>query len=157
MKLQEINKSIGRWGFCFILFLSTTSISIAQIDTGSKSSKTQKSKKKKTLLGTASFYNDRFNGKRTANGDVFNQKKMTAACNKLPLGTWVKVTNLQNHKVVEVRINDRLHRKMTRLIDLSKTAAKKLDFISKGVTRVKVEVIPPPKNKKISPKKKRRK
>ena len=157
MALQKIYKSICSWGLCCILLLCTTSIGIAQNDTTTKRSKSQQSKKKKLFYGTASFYNDKFNGKRTANGEVFNQKKMTAACNKLPLGTWVKVTNLQNNKVVEVKINDRLHKKMNRLIDLSKIAAKKLNFISKGITRVKVEVITPKKTKKINVKKKRRK
>ena len=59
--------------------------------------------------GTASFYADKFNGKQTANGDIFSQDKMTAAHNTLPLGTWIRVTNLRNKKAVVVRINDRLH------------------------------------------------
>jgi rare lipoprotein A len=59
----------------------------------------------------------------------------------LPLGTWVKVTNVKNDKSVIVYINDHLHAKTTRLIDLSKTAAKKLDYISSGITKVKVEVL----------------
>jgi rare lipoprotein A len=59
--------------------------------------------------------------------------------------------------VVDVKINDRLHRKMNRLIDLSKAAAKKLDFISKGVTKVKIEVISPKKTKQRTIKKRRRK
>jgi rare lipoprotein A len=59
----------------------------------------------------------------------------------LPLGTWVKVTNLKNEKSVIVYINDHLHKKTKRLIDLSKTAAQQLDFISSGITKVKVEVL----------------
>ena len=91
--------------------------------------------------GLASFYHDKFNGRQTANGNTFNTLKYTAACNILPLGIWVKVTNVKNDKSVIVYINDRLHPKNKRLIDLSKTAAKKLDFISKGITKVKVEVL----------------
>ena len=66
---------------------------------------------------------------------------MTAACNVLPLGTWIKVTNLQNGKSVVVKTNDRLHSKMKRVIDLSKTAAEKLNYVKSGLTRVKVEVL----------------
>ncbi len=91
--------------------------------------------------GLASFYAQKFNGRKTANGNTFSSIKYTAACNVLPLGTWIKVTNVKNDKSVIVYINDRLHPKNKRLIDLSKTAAEKLGYISKGVTKVKVEVL----------------
>ncbi len=91
--------------------------------------------------GLASFYAKKFNGRQTANGNTFSSLKYTAACNVLPLGTWVKVTNLKNHLSVIVYINDRLHPKNKRLIDLSRTAAIQLDFIGRGVTKVKVEVL----------------
>lgn len=91
--------------------------------------------------GIASFYAHKFNGRKTANGNTYNSLKFTAACNQLPLGTWVKVTNIKNEKSVIVYINDRLHPKNNRLIDLSKAAAEKLKFISSGVTKVKVEVL----------------
>lgn len=94
-----------------------------------------------TLYGQASFYNDKFNGRKTASGEKFSQKKLTAACNKLPLGTKIKVTNIQNGKSVIVKINDRLHPKMKRIVDLSKAAAKKIGLTTAGVTRVKVEVV----------------
>jgi rare lipoprotein A len=94
----------------------------------------------KVLYGTASFYSNKFEGRQTANGDIFSQQKMTAACNVLPLGTWVKVTNLKNGRSVVVRINDRLHYKMKRVVDLSKIAARQIGHRD-GLTRVKVEVI----------------
>ena len=97
--------------------------------------------KPKILYGTASFYSNKFHGKQTANGEIFSQQKLTAACNVLPLGTWVKVTNLRNGKTVTVKINDRLHPKMTRVVDLSRAAADKLNYIKAGLTRVKVEVL----------------
>jgi rare lipoprotein A len=97
--------------------------------------------KPKVLYGTASFYSNSFNGKKTANGEIFSQQKMTAACNVLPLGTWIRVTNLRNGRSVLVKINDRLHTRMTRVVDLSRSAAEKLSFIRSGLTRVKVEVI----------------
>jgi rare lipoprotein A len=93
------------------------------------------------LYGQASFYSNKFDGRRTANGEIFSQKKFTAACNSLPLGTWIEVTNLRNNKKVIVKTNDRLHPRMKRVVDLTYAAAKKLDFVSSGLTRVKVIVI----------------
>jgi len=100
-----------------------------------------KSVKPKILYGTASFYSNSFNGKRTANGEIYSHKKMTAACNVLPLGTWIRVTNLQNGKSVVVKTNDRLHTRMKRVVDLSREAADKLNYVKSGLTRVRVEVI----------------
>lgn len=91
------------------------------------------------LYGTASYYANKFEGRLTANGEVFSQQKMTAACNVLPLGTWIKVTNLYNGRSVIVKVNDRLHYKNKRLVDLSKTAAKKMGYTGGGLTKVKVE------------------
>lgn len=100
-----------------------------------------KAAKPKILYGTASFYSNSFNGKKTANGEIYSHKKMTAACNVLPLGTWIRVTNLRNGKSVVVKINDRLHSRMKRIVDLSKEAADKLKYIKSGLTRVRVEVL----------------
>jgi rare lipoprotein A len=104
-------------------------------------SEKQESKGRKTLYGTASYYADKFNGRETANGEIYNGKKMTAACNVLPMGTWIRVTNLSNNRWVIVKTNDRLHARMTRIVDLSRLAAEKLGYISKGLTRVRVEVL----------------
>jgi rare lipoprotein A len=95
----------------------------------------------KTLYGTASYYAEKFNGRETANGEIYDSKKMTAACNVLPLGTWIRVTNLSNNRSVIVKTNDRLHARMKRIVDLSRAAAQKLGYISKGLTKVKVEVL----------------
>jgi rare lipoprotein A len=95
----------------------------------------------KTFFGTASYYADKFKGRKTANGDSYNPENLTAACNVLPLGTWIKVTNLKNRKTVLVRTNDRLHPKMNRLVDLSKAAAMILGYAKSGLTKVKVEVL----------------
>ena len=100
-----------------------------------------KGAKPKILYGTASFYSNSFNGKKTANGEIYSHKKMTAACNVLPLGTWIKVTNLRNGKSVVVKTNDRLHSKMKRVVDLSREAAEKLGYVKSGLTKVRVEVI----------------
>ncbi len=103
--------------------------------------KVQPSKSKKVLYGQASFYAAKFQGRKTANGEIFDHKKFTCACNVLPLGTWIKVTNLRNGQTIVVKTNDRLHPKMKRIIDLTKAAAVKLNFVAAGLTRVKVEVI----------------
>ena len=92
------------------------------------------------LYGQASYYAQKFEGRPTANGETFRQGKLTAACNVLPLGTWVKVTNLRNGKTIVVKTNDRLHKKTKRIIDLTTTGTKKLGFTKKGLTRVKIEV-----------------
>jgi len=106
-----------------------------------KSEEPKVAKKAVVKYGIASFYAKKFNGRQTSTGAIYNSTILTAACNVLPLGTWVKVTNLRNKKTVIVEINDHLHYKNKRLIDLSKSAAQILGFISYGITRVKVEVL----------------
>jgi rare lipoprotein A len=95
----------------------------------------------KILYGLASFYAQKFHGRETANGEIFSHAKFTAACNVLPLGTWVQVTNLRNGKIIVVRTNDRLHPKTRRIIDLTYAAAQKLGFVKNGLTRVKIEIL----------------
>ncbi len=91
-----------------------------------------------TETGKASFYADKFKGRKTASGQIFRQNKRTAAHKTLPFGTKVKVTNLSNGKTVKVRINDRGPFVSGRIIDLSKKAARKLNMIDAGVSNVKI-------------------
>jgi len=95
----------------------------------------------KDKKGVASYYDTKFEGRKTATGETFTNKKYTAASNKLSLGTYVKVTNLENGNVVYVRINDRMAMSNKRLIDLASVAAEKLDFKDDGVAKVKVEKV----------------
>lgn len=97
--------------------------------------------KAKVFYGTASYYADKFNGRMTATGHIYSHDKYTAACNVLPLGTWIRVTNLRNNYAVIVQINDRLHPKNPRIVDLSKIAATKLGYVKRGLTQVRVEVL----------------
>ena len=90
--------------------------------------------------GMASYYGGSWHGKKTANGEIFNENSLTAAHKTLPFGTRVKVTNLDNGKSVVVRINNRGPYSKGRVIDLSKAAFSKIASTSKGVTRVKLEV-----------------
>ncbi len=99
-------------------------------------------------LGRASYYGPGFQGKRTANGEIFDQRKMVAAHRTLPLGSVVRVTNLDNGRQVELRVIDRgpygkNYRNGT-IIDVSKGAARRLDFIEDGLVRVRVEVLERP-------------
>lgn len=93
-----------------------------------------------TETGMASYYgvNDGFNGKKTANAEIFNARKLTAAHKTIPFGTVVTVTNLLNGSSVKVRINDRGPYIKGRIIDLSAKAAEKLDMINMGITQVKL-------------------
>jgi len=91
--------------------------------------------------GIASWYGPGFHGRRTANGEVFDQHEMTAAHPSLPLGTRVIVTNLRNGRAVEVRINDRGPFVGGRCIDLSYAAARTIGMIGPGTAPVRVEVL----------------
>ena len=91
--------------------------------------------------GLASYYADKYQGHKTANGETFDTAKLTAAHRTLPFGTRVRVTNLDNGKSVDVRINDRGPFVAGRVIDLSPAAARKLDMLRAGVVRVKLDVL----------------
>ena len=91
--------------------------------------------------GNASWYGPDFHGKLTSNGETYNMYAMTAAHKTLPMNTIVKVTNLKNGLSTVVRINDRGPFVATRIIDLSKTAASKIDMIKDGTAPVKLEVL----------------
>ena len=94
-----------------------------------------------TQTGLASYYGADFHGRQTASGETFDQWKLTCAHRELPFGTRLKVTNIENNKSVIVRVNDRGPWVTGRIIDLSYAAAKKIDMIRKGVTKVKIEII----------------
>ena len=91
--------------------------------------------------GIASFYADKFEGRKTANGEIYYHAKKTAAHPKLPFGSIVKVTNIENKKFVVVRINDRGPFVENRIIDLSKSAAMEIGIVEKGLAKVVVELI----------------
>lgn len=91
--------------------------------------------------GKASYYSSKFEGRRTSSGELFRQNELTAAHKKLPFGTFVLVRNLKNDSTVVVRINDRLSQKSSRIIDLSLSAAKQLNFVRDGIANVTIEKI----------------
>jgi rare lipoprotein A len=88
--------------------------------------------------GVASWYGPDFHGKRTATGEIYDMHAMTGAHPTLPLPAWVRVTNLQNGRSVEVRLNDRGPFSKNRIIDLSRAAAERLDMVRTGTAMVEV-------------------
>ena len=101
------------------------------------------SRKKPYQVGTASWYGEDFVGKPTASGEPYDMYDMTAAHPTLPLGTYVKVTNMRNGRAVVVRINDRGPVVDGRIIDVSYNAARALNFKNRGIQRVRLDVVPP--------------
>lgn len=93
--------------------------------------------------GLASWYGNRFRGRKTASGARFNPRAMTAAHRTLPFGTRVRVVNMHNARAVEVTITDRGPFIRKRIIDLSRAAAHELGMLGSGVARVRVERLPP--------------
>ena len=91
--------------------------------------------------GYASYYSYEFHGKKTANGEIFDKDKPSAAHRTLPLGTIARVTNLKNGKSIILRINDRGPFKSGRILDLSYAAAVQLDFVKEGITKVRIDVL----------------
>jgi rare lipoprotein A len=136
--------------FILLLLISSTGLLYAQENSGSAEPPENHHKSKKPVrevsnekihYGTASFYANKFEGRQTANGEIFSQEKLSAASNILPINQWVRVTNLRNNLSVVLRINDRMHKNNKRLIDLSKSAARKLKYTGSGLAHVKVEVL----------------
>jgi len=107
----------------------------------SRASLSQQKKDSLVTIGKASFYGDEFHGQETSSGDAFNQNDFTAAHRTLPFGTIVSVTNKKNGKNVIVRINDRGPFVKSRIIDLAKSAARKIDMVPFGVVPVKIQVL----------------
>ncbi len=121
----------------------TTRVRVTVLELGKKSSSSSVDTGgfPRTQEGTAAYYSNRFQGRRTASGERFDQAKLTTAHKTYPFGTRLKVTNLDNGKVVEVRVNDRGPRQRSRILDLSRRAADKLGFLRKGLAQVKLEVL----------------
>ena len=137
-------KHINIAGLLLFVFLAVMSMpGYTQKKDKDKSENTSVKKKNITriLYGQASYYAAKFEGRKTATGEKFKHSKLTAACNVLPLGTWIRVTNLKNGKAIVVQTNDRLHPKTKRIVDLTKTGAQKLGYVGRGLTRVKIEVL----------------
>lgn len=126
---QSLQIQIKNWS----LIIALTSLGLMSCSTFPKKGYYQ--------TGMASWYGPGFHGKTTANGEKYDQNKMTAAHRKLRFGTKVRVKSLTNGKQVVVRINDRGPYSKGRVIDLSFAAAKALGYIKKGVERVELSIV----------------
>jgi rare lipoprotein A len=114
-----------------------------RIPSPEKETKIEKRETREVQQGIASWYGKDFHGKHTSSGEVYDMYQLTCAHQTLPLGTMVMVTNLENGKSVELKVNDRGPFVKGRIIDVSYAAAKMLDMCEKGTTMVKVEVFGP--------------
>jgi peptidoglycan lytic transglycosylase len=123
-------------------------IAIAVMVTGcGKKVKTAKTPKVgSSETGIASWYGYPYHGRRAANGEIYDMEKLTAAHRTYPFDTWVRVKNLSNDRTVDVRIQDRGPFVKGRVIDLSHAAAREIDLLGVGVTKVRLTVIAPPKH-----------
>jgi len=127
--------------------LLVASLGAAQRPASSESGNTsnlqsgQVTKSKPYQIGTASWYGDYFQGKPTASGEPYNMYDLTAAHPTLPLGSLVRVTNLRNGRTIVVRINDRGPVVPGRIIDLSYSTARALQFKAQGLQRVRLDVV----------------
>ncbi len=97
-----------------------------------------------TQSGVASWYGPGFHGRQTANGEIYDQYGLTAAHRTLPLGTWVRVTDVASERAVVVRVNDRGPYVDDRVIDLSLAAAQRIDLVRAGIAPVRIEVLAGP-------------
>ena|ERR1039458_5557835 len=122
---------------------------VTKIETGNQKTRKTSSPKsavhrvKAYQVGTASWYGVQFQGRPTASGEPFDMRDFTAAHPSLPMGTFVKVTNLKNGKAVVVRINDRGPVLDGRIIDVSYNAARALGFNQRGLQTVRLELYQP--------------
>ncbi len=98
---------------------------------------------KRAQVGQASWYGKAFHGRPTASGEEYDMFQLTAAHRSLPLGTWVKVTNLRNGKWAVLKVNDRGPYVGNRILDVSYGAAQALNFRGRGVEKVSIEVVQP--------------
>lgn len=104
-----------------------------------------------TQEGIASWYGNKFHGRQTSNGEVYSMYGMTAAHKRLPIPSYVRVTNLNNGRQIVVRINDRGPFHEGRIIDLTYAGASKLGFIKQGTAPVRIEVVEPEEEQLSSP------
>ena len=129
IKISEFNKSIN----LLIVVLLSIALYSCGANTGASRSSYQST--------TVSYYANKFNGKKTASGDVYKHSKMTAAHKTLSFGTKVEIINIENSKKVQVTINDRGPLKSGRAFDLSQGAFKKIGNLNDGILKVKYKVV----------------
>lgn len=125
----------------FLVYNCTPSARFSSNSSNNQKSTPTEYKEGEVLYGESSYYADKFHGKKTANGEIFDMHKKTAAHKTLPFNTMLEVTNLENNQSVIVRVNDRGPYKKGRILDISYDAAREIDMISSGVVRVRIKIL----------------
>ena len=144
---------INKVTIIFLIFLLTNCTSAPRFTSRDERYRRQSENQKKdldryknadvleTVIGTASYYADKYNGKIAYSGEVYDMFGLSAAHPTYQMGTIIRVTNLSNDKSVIIRVNDRMPYRPDRIIDLSLGCAQELDMVQAGITMVKVEVL----------------
>jgi rare lipoprotein A len=132
--------------------LLTAALAVLATGCGKKVKTAKPPKIGSSETGIASWYGHPYHGRRAANGEIYDMEKLTAAHRTFPFDTWVRVKNLSNDRTVDVRIQDRGPFVRGRIIDLSHAAAREIDLLGPGVTKVRLTVIPRPKTAVIAAK-----
>lgn len=140
MKKMTYPDHMKKLHLALIVFILNSLVGCSSI-AASSHDKTMSYAKSHELVGQASWYSNKFHGKRTASGEWYNRSAYTAAHKSLPFGTIVRVTNTSNGKKVDVKINDRGPYVKGRVIDLSQRAFEQIGNIKKGVAPVKIEIV----------------
>ncbi len=149
----KMRTHINKVTIIFLIFLLTNCTSVPRFTSRDERYRRQSENQKKaldryknadvleTVIGTASYYADKYNGKIAYSGEVYDMFGLSAAHPTYQMGTIIRVTNLSNDKSVIIRVNDRMPYRPDRIIDLSLGCAQELDMVQAGITMVKVEVL----------------
>jgi len=142
-KIRDRNVSTRR-GVAIVTLLVALGITASASDAALSQKTDQPGKVRRWYqIGQASWYGRYFQGKKTANGESYDMNGLTCAHRSLPLGSWIRVTNLKNRKSVFVRVNDRGPVPENRIVDLSYGAAQAVGLAKTGIGRVKLETLRP--------------
>jgi rare lipoprotein A len=136
-----VQSTIKRYALQTVILAITLSLCTALSAKGARKHKPKTAASTPSNVGLASYYADKFHGRLTANGEVFDADDLTAAHRSLRFGTMLQVTNLKNNKSVVVRVNDRGPHIRGRIVDLSNAAATEIGLGRSGTARVKLEVL----------------
>ena len=142
-KMRDRNVSTRR-GVAIVTLLVALGITASASDPAPSQKQDQASKGHRWYqIGQASWYGKYFQGKKTANGEAYDMNGLTCAHRSLPLGSWIRVTNMKNRKSVFVRVNDRGPVPENRIVDLSYGAAQAVGITHAGLGKVKLETLRP--------------
>lgn len=142
-KMRDSNVSTRR-GVAIVTLLVALGITASASDPAPSQKQDQAGKGRRWYqIGQASWYGKYFQGKKTANGEAYDMNGLTCAHRSLPLGSWIRVTNMRNRKSIFVRVNDRGPVPENRIVDLSLGAAKAVGLAKSGIGKVKLETLRP--------------